>query len=75
MDRKLIFAAAALRRQSLEGFQNFVEAFRAFTETRRDECIRAPSEHLSVSQGRAQNCTEILRMLETCQIEAAKHEK
>jgi len=72
---KLIIAAAGLRRQAPEAFEEFLDAFRAFTETQRDDCIRAPSEHLSVAQGRAQNCTQILRLFDTCLLEAAKHEK
>jgi hypothetical protein len=75
MDRKLVLAAATLRRQSLEGFQGFVEAFRVFADEQCDACIRAPAEHLVVAQGRAQNCMQILRLLETCHIEAAKYEK
>lgn len=75
MDHRLIFAAAKIRREVPEAFEEFLKAFRAFAETVRDDCIRAPSEHLSVAQGRAQNCTQILRLLETCHTEAAKHGK
>jgi len=75
MDRKLVSAVAALRRTAPEAFEEFLGAFRVFTEAQRDDCIRAPSEHLSVAQGRAQNATQILRLFDTCLIEAAKLEK
>ena len=75
MDDELVMAAAELRRNAPEGFQKFLEAFRAYTNKTKDECISSPIDTLPVAQGRARGCAAILRMLDDCLTLADKREK
>jgi hypothetical protein len=75
MDDELVMTAAELRRKAPEGFQKFLEAFRAYTNKTKDECISSPIDTLPVAQGRARGCASVLHILDNCIVLADKREK
>lgn len=66
-DRELVHRAAALARAAHPEWQEFLRAMQEYTDEIRDHCISSPVEALQVSQGRAQNCRDLLRLFAECQ--------
>lgn len=65
-DRELIHKAAALARSAPREWGDFLQAMQVYTDEKRDQCISSPVESLQVSQGRAQNARDLLRLLSGC---------
>lgn len=65
-DRELIIAAADLARSSPRSWEAFLQAMQDYTDEKRDQCISSPVEALQVSQGRAQNSRDLLRLFTDC---------
>jgi hypothetical protein len=65
-DRELIVVSAAIARRAPEEWSDFLAAFKSYTDTRRDQCVSSPVDTLQVTQGRAQQCVSLLRLLEDC---------
>lgn len=72
--QKFILASARLARSSPEGWQQFLGAFREFSDTYRDNCIQAPLDVLPVAQGRAQSLAHTHGLMADCQSAAEKIE-
>jgi ribosomal protein RSM22 (predicted rRNA methylase) len=62
-DRDLIFAAAHLAQRAPQEWAQFLSALVAYTDERRDECIQSPPAMLQVTQGRAQACATLRKLL------------
>lgn len=58
-DDKLTLVAAELARAVPNRWQEFLTAFKAYAEARKDECVKASLEELPRSQGRAQNAASL----------------
>lgn len=54
-----MLAAARLSRAAPKSWEDFVKAFEAFTEVRKDGCVQATADKVVLMQGRAQQCVEI----------------
>lgn len=68
-NKDLLHAAAArLSRAAPNGWKDFIDAFEAFSAERTRDCMRAPSDKVLVTQGKAQNSDELLTLF----IDAAK---
>jgi hypothetical protein len=65
-DAKLALAAVSLKARAIEDFDQFLVALREYANTQRDNCIQSPVETLQVAQGRAQQCAQLLKILENC---------
>jgi hypothetical protein len=65
-DRNLILVSAAIARRAPEEWSEFLEAFKSYTDTKRDQCISSPVDTIQVAQGRAQQCVSLLRLFEDC---------
>ena len=74
-DRRLIVAAARVAHRAPEDWAEFISAFVAYTDDRRDECIQSPPDMLQVAQGRAQACASLRRLLADCTKTADSIEK
>lgn len=66
-DRELTHRAAALARAAPREWPEFLQAMQEYTDEIRNHCISSPVETLQVSQGRAQNCRDLLRLFAECQ--------
>lgn len=74
-DRQLIIAAARISRAAPESWEQLLAAFRAYTDTQRDNCISSPVDNLQVAQGRAQACAALLRLFDDCRKSADQIEE
>lgn len=53
---ELTLKAAALAHAGYGQWSDFLAAFAAYTNEKKDECLAAPVADLQVAQGRAQQC-------------------
>ena len=60
IDEELAIKVATLSRRAPQEWGEFLKAFDAYVEVRKEECIRAPLDMLQVTQGRAQNSATVL---------------
>ena len=56
---ELALVAARLSRAAPNSWDDFVRAFEAYAEVRRDACIQAPADRVLIAQGKAQQCVEL----------------
>jgi hypothetical protein len=74
-DKQLILAAAKMSRVAPESWEQFLAAFRTYTDITRDNCISSPVDILQVAQGRAQACAALLRLMDDCRKSADQIEE
>ena len=65
-DRRLILAAAQLSYRSPHEWAEFVSAFTAYTDSKREDVVEANPNSLQVTQGRAQACTALRKLFAEC---------
>lgn len=65
----LVIAAARLSKAAPNTWKEFIDAFTAYNNERLRDCMRAPSDKVLVTQGKAQNTEELLVLIT---VEAAK---
>lgn len=63
---RLALAAVGLQARAPENWQEFLVAFTDYANVQRDNCIQSPVAQLQVAQGRAQQCAQLLKILENC---------
>lgn len=68
-------AAARIARVAPEQWKMFMAAVAQYTNHQRENCVNSPLAVLPVMQGRAQNATELHKLLEACLSEAEKIER
>jgi hypothetical protein len=47
-------------------WSDFLAAFKAYTDNRRDQCISSPPDAILAAQGRAQQCASLVRLFDEC---------
>jgi hypothetical protein len=47
-------------------WSDFLAAFKAYTDNRRDQCVSSPSDAILAAQGRAQQCASLVRLFDEC---------
>jgi hypothetical protein len=62
-DKDLTEPAARLARSAPGEWREFLEAFRKYTDARKDNCVLAQLDELQRSQGRAQQCVQLVALL------------
>ena len=62
----ILASAKVLRNLPSEVWDQFIQAFTEHSRVQTTNCIQSPPDHLATAQGRAQNSTEILRILANC---------
>lgn len=70
----LIEKADRLSRSSPQEWAEFLDAFAAYTETGRNNCIIAAPEHLAKLQGHAQALTKVLEIFADCRTKQMRTE-
>ncbi len=71
-DEELVLAAARLSRNAPELWEQFIGAFRAYTERSVTNCIQSPVSELTRAQGRAQSASYLYGLMSSCR-ETADH--
>ncbi len=59
----LVEVAARLSRAAPNTWTEFTAAFAAYTDDRKDGCVQAPADRILITQGKAQQCVELLSLL------------
>ena len=65
-DRRLILAAAHLSHRAPHEWVEFITAFTAYADEKRDHVIEANPDSLQVTQGRAQACVALRKLFAEC---------
>lgn len=53
-------------------WQEFLDAFKTYADSKRDECVRAPQDQIFAAQGRAQQCLVLHDLYSNCKAVTAK---
>jgi hypothetical protein len=69
-ERRLIVVAAQLSSRAPEQWADFVAAFHAYTDDRKDDVVQANPDSLVNSQGRAQACVHLRKLFSECREQA-----
>lgn len=69
---ELILKTAALARTGHAQWSEFLVAFAAYVNSKKDECIVAPVADLQVTQGRAQQCVALEELFKGALVRADK---
>jgi hypothetical protein len=74
VDRALIIAAAQLSYRAPQEWADFISAFHAYTDDKRDDVVQANTDSLQVTQGRAQACVALRKLFVECRESASRIE-
>jgi hypothetical protein len=74
VERALIMAAAQLSFRAPEQWADFLSAFHAYTDDKRDDVVQANTDSLQVTQGRAQACVALRKLFAECRESANRIE-
>jgi hypothetical protein len=64
VDEQLTMAAARLGRAAPQEWRSFLDALLKYAVTRRDSCVVATLDTVQNAQGRAQQCSDLIILLE-----------
>lgn len=68
----LIVRAASLARSAPREWEDFLKAYKAYVDTKKDQCVAAARDTLLVAQGCAREAGALQRLFNECVVTADK---